>query len=585
MPPRGVNASMCALVESGSESTMPFPRLGELPEPVVELLVMCLADANYDVEAAAASFRSCFGDGDASAEAFTTEAVHSLVREMSCDGTLQFAHASVVNVAQPLSRPRFNPPLRAGTAHPASAVVAPCITPGHTLAPSLEELVSWTLLTEALAVKVMEYLGRKGCFALMAVASALRRLALGIPGLWSEAVFCEDGASGESCETLRTSLLRRLKAYTALHGVHASKLALRNTTLASGTKRSGESLLLASDLLDAGFWQPCCVLRHLVLHSFHQAELGAVLSHATLFSQLVRLDLLECRGVDEQTFTGFSRFPALRELAIWGLKSTRLAPLKKWPGELLSKLQELSLDPLDGATGSWPTLCCGGEGDSHDSLERLHLLTAQPRLAASSLPGTLRLLSLATRSQDRQNPWVAAFLLHDEHVASLLAGLPRLETLILSGHVALGPGAIQLIGASHGSRLQRLGLARCDGLDSAEAAAALCAATWPALRLLEAPGPRFLEGCRLEGLAGGCRCFLPSRQCTLEPRPGGRLGAEELAQQGEEWWEAVLATRPRPLLDCTGSAPCSPNSPMGDLAAPARYLLQPGDFGEVCRGP
>mmetsp|Transcript_22346 Transcript_22346/g.70644 ORF Transcript_22346/g.70644 Transcript_22346/m.70644 type:complete len:583 (-) Transcript_22346:135-1883(-) len=582
---------MCALADSDGTPAVVHPRLGELPESVVELLVMCLADTNYEVEAAAAAFRRCFGDGDEAASVFTADAVHSLVREMSCDGTLQFTHAAVMHVEQPPQGPRFKPPPRGRPAHLADAAVLHKDVE-HT-ATTLQEVVSWTVLTEVLIVKVIECLGRKDSSAVMAVCRSLRRQTLRVPGMWSEAVLLEDGSSGESHEVLRSRLLRRLKCYVSLHGSLTERLAVRNSILTLGTQTSGESLLLPADLLDAGLWQPLRALQHLVLHSFLEAELMAVLASAPLLGQVVRVDLLECRGVSEPTFAAFSCFPALRELAISGLKSTRLTPPRQWPRELVGKLRELSLDPLDSGAEYWPSLCCGDEGGVGGSLERLHILTAQPRLAASTLPSGLRLLSLATRAQDRHNPWVAAFLLLDEHVGALLAGLPHLEALLLSGHVALGPGSVESIGRSHGSRLRVLGLARCHGLDSPEGAVSFAAAAWPALQLLEAPGPRFLGAVQPRPPTGGTlHCMLPGQGSTLEPRPGRALDPARLGQLGEPprsgagWWEAVLATHPRPLVECGGAGSRrGPNSPLADLAAPGRYLLHPGDFGEVCRGP
>eukprot|EP00435_Cladocopium_sp_Y103_P048504 s1266_g14.t1 len=60
---------------------MTVPCLGNLPEPVLELLMMCLVDASYDCEYAAKSFRAHF-DGHAAAEEFTADAVRSIMREL-----------------------------------------------------------------------------------------------------------------------------------------------------------------------------------------------------------------------------------------------------------------------------------------------------------------------------------------------------------------------------------------------------------------------------------------------------------------------------------------------------------------------
>eukprot|EP00434_Breviolum_minutum_P011620 symbB.v1.2.010251.t1/scaffold670.1/size174347/2 len=85
---------------------MTVPRLGDLPEPVLELLVMCLVDAAYDCEHAAKSFRAHF-DGNAAAEEFTADAVRSIVREMAHEGMLQFFHAACTPEKQ-----CFEPPPR-----------------------------------------------------------------------------------------------------------------------------------------------------------------------------------------------------------------------------------------------------------------------------------------------------------------------------------------------------------------------------------------------------------------------------------------------------------------------------------------
>jgi len=162
------------------------------------------------------------------------------------------------------------------------------------------------------------------------------------------------------------------------------------------------------------------------------------------------------------------------------------------------------------------------------SLQALHVLTAQPRLVVGSFPHTVRFLSLTTLSQDLLNPWVAAFLLEDAHVASLLLELPHLEILILSGHPALTAVSITAIAGSHGVRLRQLSLARCSLLDSAAGAAAFCAETWPALGVFEAPGPLHFNALELTKLLGtSCSCIVQDATAgagridgSLEPKAG-----------------------------------------------------------------
>ncbi|CAK9087240.1 unnamed protein product [Durusdinium trenchii] len=450
---------------------MTVVRLHDLPEPVLELLMMCLVDAAYDCEHAAKLFRAHF-DGNTAAEEFTGDAVRGILREMAHDGMLQFLHAACTPEAQRTPEAKFEcfapPPRRL----PAGA---PGIDNSTLDEPPAEAPNTWSL-DDVMLGKIFENLGRKGSIPAMRASRRFRSVGLAVKNFWQQAVFVEEGTELSSAAE---RLQKRLGNFVEQHAQQVEEMALRNTAVAPFWKQAAESLLKVENLQRCFTTSCFTALQRLILHSFKSQELHAITSNGRLFPKLERLELFQC-WLGAGNFLDLAELPALSSLGIWGLKNTQISLPDRWPS---FRLDELCLDPVEAT--AWPRL--GGPR----SLQRLHLCTSRPRLALASVPTSLQVLSLTTSAQDLSNPFVEAFVLLDEHVQQLLPSLPQLVDLVLSGHVRLGPCSISCL-SSH-TNLRRLGLAKCAALDCDEALAVFMASSWRSLEVFEAPGQKHFK--------------------------------------------------------------------------------------------
>lgn len=531
---------------------MTVPRLGDLPEPVLELLVMCLVDAAYDCEHAAKSFRAHF-DGNAAAEEFTADAVRSIVREMAHEGMLQFFHAACTPEKQ-----CFEPP-------PRKAQIPQGRVPEfEEVNPTPADFQDRTcILTDSVLVNVFENLGRSDSVQAMRGSRCLRSAGKSVKNFGRRAVFVEEGHSSDSSE----KLCQRLVSFVQNNGDEVEEMALRNTAVAPFWKQAGESLLKVNDLTRC-FTHSFTKLQRLILHSFKSQEIMAITSHYRFFPEMHRLELLQC-CLDASAFSDLAKLPSLSTLGIWGLKNTQISLPETWPDPF--HLNELCLDPVEAT--SWPTL---------EDLSRLHLCTSRPRLALRALPASLQVLSLTTSAQDVSNPFVEAFVLLDEHVQMLLSSLPLLVDLVLSGHMKLGPCSISTL-AEH--NLIRLGLAKCKGLDSEKAFQAFLAFPWSTLEGFEIPGSKNFKIDEIAHVFPKLHIFGHEGTRSLVPQAGQSLARNACDETEAMWWEEVIESR-RPSVGFSHSGGVRRmNSPLASLAHISHFLQQPGDFGVVCRGP
>lgn len=419
---------------------------------------------------------------------------------------------------------------------------------------------NWTSLTDSVLVNVFESLGRSGSVQAMRGSRCLYSAGKSVKTFWQRAVFVEEGHTGDMSKKLQ----QRLSSFAANHGGQVEEMALRNTAVAPFWKQAGESLLRVNDLQRCFKLASFTNLQRLILHSFKSQEIMSFTSNNRCFPKLRCLELLQC-CLDSTTFSELEKFPALSKLGIWGLKNTQIALPDIWPS---FHLDELCLDPVEA--NSWP-----GLGD----LLRLHLRTSRPRLALAALPASLQVLSLTTSAQDVSNPFVEAFVLLDEHVQTLLPALPLLVDLVLSGHMKLGPCSISSLAEQ---KLIRLGLAKCMGLDSDKGFQTFMSCSWSTLETFEMPGNKHFK---LEEIS---HLFPTLKICkgdsmSLVPQAGQSL---EGGDQGEaSWWEEVIDSRRPSVGFAHSSGVAKMNSPLGSLAHISHFLQQPGDFGEVCRGP
>lgn len=507
---------------------------------------------------------------------------------MAQDGTLQFVHAAIANAND---KPSFSPPARTFQARAATVVSTGRICEAKQLVEK-----GWTLLTDVLTAHIMEDLGLKGSAPLISCSQSMRKSAHSISTFWSRVTFTEDRLSDDNSMVMSKRLTDRFRRFASVHSSRVSALGLRNTPLSSSLAACGEPLLKKDVLADEKLWGSFRALRRLVLHSFSSVELHILFKQAWLMQSLHRLDLLQCCGISEQTFLLLQDFPVLKGLGIWGLKSTIVSPPSRWPARLMSKLQELSLDPVDMSVGVWP---CFGDNFENPQIQRLHMLTAKPNLPVSVLPTSLRCLSLATVAQDISNPFVAAFLLTDAHVQIISSSLCSLEDVVLRGHPALSSGSIESLALI--KALKRLSLCSCSGMDSAEAHKIFEASQWPALEAFEAPGPKFFNHQSLTHLNMDCICIVEGQtasgmKTTLVPNAGELLehrSPDEFSlskwspepARGSRWWDGLLADQRSPACgwsvteNSTGHV--ARNSPLGKLATFGHFLHSPGDFGLV----
>lgn len=192
--------------------------------------------------------------------------------------------------------------------------------------------------------------------------------------------------------------------------------------------------------------------------------------------------------------------------------------------------------------------------------------------------------------QDVKNPWVAAFLLLDEHVESLVDHHPYLEHIILSGHIALTTLSIKAL-RKHARRIKSLGLVGCIGLDTTEGKKEFLSGAWDNLRYFEAPGTIHFQADLWE--LPSTRLCVPGRCTTaksiLEPQIGCPIIRDEqwighgiAIGSHEPWWSHRLVVDRHLQAETHGLVNVSnvhTARSTWDLAAPSMFLLHQGDFG------
>lgn len=567
------------------------PQLRELPDSVVQLLVICLVDAAYDCDIASKHFREHFNGNDA-AEEFTASAIRSIAREMAHDGSLQFLHAAfssesdAAKSSSSCPQLEFKPAPRVKTSEGGAEVAKISLLP-------------WVALTEGILVRCLEHLGRSDGARAMYTCRGLHAAGRAVTSFWLQVVLLEESIAGEPRSSAAARFAARLADFAEMRSDEVTGLALRNTAVNSCFRQAGEMLLRSDDLQRCMLQKSFGVLSRLILHSFSMQELCAITSHGRLFPALRRLDLIQC-SLSGEVFSELEALPALTGLGIWGLKNTQMMLPSCWPSGL-QKIEELCLDPVEAA-GPWPSF----QGEK-SSPSRLHLRTTRPRLALPALPCGLQVLSLTTSAKDVSNPFVEAFALLDKHVDEMLAAFHCLNDLVLGGHVKLGSASMARLAAYKGMR--RLSLAGCDGLDSDESFHLFSSHAWHGLESFEAPGSRCFKTESMKFvLPQGCHCIAPASSAdssgtsplrSLVPQPGHFLttrcpnesteAAAKAREDSTAWWAELVENGKRPInASPEFHGPMrrhKPNSPLGQLAHVSNFLHCHGDFGEVCRGP
>ncbi|CAK9087677.1 unnamed protein product [Durusdinium trenchii] len=447
--------------QSRSFPAMTVVRLHDLPEPVLELLMMmCLVDAAYDCtsvdeddmcwppvvqrimgrEHAAKLFRAHFDGNTAaedrfspragnrkhrcisSAEEFTGDAVRGILREMvglafSAAGD-EFVQPAQLNLGAPgIDNSTLDePPAEAPNTWSLDDVML--ATWRCTVRFLLTSENGCTHTDAGVSTPVPRTRG-KGSIPAMRASRRFRSVGLAVKNFWQQAVFVEATsvrrpARGVRAERVRLGVVKRgeragsdvrHREGTELSSA-AERLQKRLGNFVEQHAQQVEEMALRNTAV-APFWKQAAesllkvenLQRCFTTSCFTALQRLILHSFKSLFPKLERLELFQCwLGAGNFLDTGdLAELPALSSLGIWGLKNTQISLPDRWPS---FRLDELCLDPVEAT--AWPRL--GGATrpflcSRPRSLQRLHLCTSRPRLALASVPTSLQVLSLTTSAQ------------------------------------------------------------------------------------------------------------------------------------------------------------------------------------------